>query len=221
MDSRPDIATRSLVQGEEGDDSRGRILDAAERAFASGGFEGAGMKAIAREAGVAQGLLHYHFEGKEGLYNAVVKRRASAINAARLAALEAVDLAAPDALEAVLDALLRPPLSAAAGGRDYARIFAVLAVGAAREQALVREHYDATAERFIAALHRAEPGLDLASAVWGYSFAIGALVMVVGRSGRIERLAGGAVAPVDDEETIRRLVAYAAGGLRQVAGGAM
>jgi hypothetical protein len=40
--------------------SRDAILDAAERLFANSGFD-TSMRSIAEAAGVAQGLLHYHF----------------------------------------------------------------------------------------------------------------------------------------------------------------
>ena len=59
--------------------ARDRILDAAELTFSEDGFSGAGMKAIATRAEVAQGLLHYHFQNKEGLYAAVIARRAGDI----------------------------------------------------------------------------------------------------------------------------------------------
>ena len=55
------------------------ILDAAEEVFASHGYEGASMRAIAKKANVNQALLHYHFQTKDNLYETVVKRRSSAI----------------------------------------------------------------------------------------------------------------------------------------------
>lgn len=202
------------VQETEGTPSR--ILDAAERVFARAGFEGAGMKAIAVEAGVAQALLHYHFGGKEALYGAVVARRSSAINAERLAALRAVDLSAPDALEGVMAALLRPALGAAGGGAGYARIFGALAANTERDAALVAEHYDPTARVFIDAISEAADSSREAAA-WGYSLAIGALVAVVGRSGRTERL-GGRDTLADEEEVAARLVAFTAAGVRALCG---
>ena len=60
---------------DSGQTARDRILDAAEEAFAADSFTGASMKAISLRAGVAQGLLHYHFDNKEGLYAAVIERR--------------------------------------------------------------------------------------------------------------------------------------------------
>lgn len=44
-----------------------RILRAASRVFGRSGYEGSSMGAVAREAGVSKGLLHYHFASKEDL----------------------------------------------------------------------------------------------------------------------------------------------------------
>lgn len=213
--------TLSRAQTDPNDQSttRARILDAAERVFARDGFAGAAMKGMSVEAGVAQGLLHYHFGGKDGLYAAVIARRSGLINSARLAALEAVDLAAPDALEKVFAAFAAPPLGPEGGGEDYARIFATLAVGDARDRALVAEHYDAVAQRFIAAIRTAEPRADQMLAGWAYSFALGALIGVVARDGRPERLAQ-QDRPEPTEAVLHRLVTFCAAGLRGMLEGA-
>jgi AcrR family transcriptional regulator len=63
--------------------AREDILRAAERVFAAYGYEGASMKRIADEAGVAQALLHYHFQNKDNLYAAIFERRSSVINSRR------------------------------------------------------------------------------------------------------------------------------------------
>lgn len=194
--------------------ARERILNAAEVTFSEEGFSGASMKSIAVRAGVAQGLLHYHFESKDGLYAAVIAARSGKINAERLTRLERVDLAVPDAVERIMEALLRPPLGPAGGGRAYARIFAGLLVGGERERAMVAEHYDPTARRFIAALSAACPGASAQTVAWGYSFAIGALVATVARSDRPDRLSGGGRKPPDTEAVVARLVTFASGGLR-------
>ncbi|GHF42929.1 TetR/AcrR family transcriptional regulator [Seohaeicola zhoushanensis] len=194
--------------------ARDRILNAAEIVFSEEGFSGAGMKAIAQRAEVAQGLLHYHFENKDGLYAAVIARRSGNINAERLARLDRADLSAPDAVEQIMDALLLPPLGPAGGGRAYARIFAGLLVGVERDRQMVAEHYDPTARRFIAALQTACPEASAQVLAWGYSFAIGALVATVARSDRPERLAGASGPAPDVEAVVARLVRFASGGLR-------
>lgn len=50
---------------------RGRILDGARAAFATGGYRGASMPSIAREAGVSVGLIYRYFESKEELFLAL------------------------------------------------------------------------------------------------------------------------------------------------------
>lgn len=61
-------AARSVVPLHAG---REAILQAARTEFAKAGFHGAKMRDIAQRAGVSQGLLHHHFQGKDGLWNAV------------------------------------------------------------------------------------------------------------------------------------------------------
>lgn len=50
-----------------------RILEAAEKVFATKGFEGASTREIAAKAGVNISSLHYHWESKETLYFAVLR----------------------------------------------------------------------------------------------------------------------------------------------------
>lgn len=54
-------------------DRRTSILAAARRAIAARGFAATSMSHIAREAGVAQALLHYYFVTKEALFLAVMR----------------------------------------------------------------------------------------------------------------------------------------------------
>ena len=53
------------------EESRSAIVAAAEKVFVEKGFAGASMSAIAREAGVTQSLIHYHFKSKQDLWLAV------------------------------------------------------------------------------------------------------------------------------------------------------
>ncbi len=192
-------------------ETRLRILDAAEQSFSLEGFGGAAMKSIAALADVAQGLISYHFGSKEGLYAAVIERRASEISHGRLALLDRVDLDDREAIPQIFDAFFRPPLGEHGGGVVFARIFATLAVGNARDQALVAKHYDPVARRFVAALERAA-GTSRETAAWGYSFALGMLVGTVGRDGRVGRLAGGGTVADDTETLVGQLTTHATGG---------
>ena len=197
--------------------TRERILDAAENAFAEDGFSGASMKAIARRADVAQGLLHYHFENKEGLYAAVIERRSGVINAERLRLLDKVDLSAPDAVGQILRAFFEPPLGAHGGGRAYARILSGLNAGDARDAELVRRYYDAAATRFVDALQIALPHAPRPALGWGYSLALGALIAAISNSGRSERLGEADPERSKKEDVLKNLVTYVEGGVRALA----
>src|ERR1044071_7462769 len=56
------------------EESRRRILDAAERAFALRGFGGARLRDIAQEAGVHHALVHHYYGDKRGLLQEVLNR---------------------------------------------------------------------------------------------------------------------------------------------------
>ena len=53
---------------QDGVQAREAILDAARRHFAEQGYEGAAMRAIARDAGVDPALVSYYFGSKSGLF---------------------------------------------------------------------------------------------------------------------------------------------------------
>lgn len=55
-------------------DTRKRLIDAVLAVVARDGLGGANVKAIAREAGITPGLLHYHFATKDELLFAAVDR---------------------------------------------------------------------------------------------------------------------------------------------------
>lgn len=55
-------------------DTHRRLLEAAARVFAQHGLEGATTREIAREAGVNEVTLFRHFQSKENLVSAVLKR---------------------------------------------------------------------------------------------------------------------------------------------------
>lgn len=59
---------------EIGDESRRRILDAAEELFAEKGFERTSFVDISTRSGISRGSIPWHFKNKDGLVLAVVER---------------------------------------------------------------------------------------------------------------------------------------------------
>ena len=68
----PDMPTTRRYDPEA---AREDILDSAERLFAAKGFDGVSTAAIAKEAGVSQSQIHYHFDTKRKLWEKVFERR--------------------------------------------------------------------------------------------------------------------------------------------------
>ena len=56
------------------EETRERLLRAAQDLFAEKGYDGASVKALATAAGVNVSLVSYHFGGKEGLYRACIEQ---------------------------------------------------------------------------------------------------------------------------------------------------
>jgi AcrR family transcriptional regulator len=53
-------------------DTRGEIVEAAKRVFAAKGYDGASLRAVAREARVDPALVHHYFDGKASLFVAAM-----------------------------------------------------------------------------------------------------------------------------------------------------
>jgi AcrR family transcriptional regulator len=53
-------------------DTRGEIIEAAKRVFAAKGYDGASLRAVAREAEVDPALVHHYFDGKASLFVAAM-----------------------------------------------------------------------------------------------------------------------------------------------------
>lgn len=70
-----------------------RVLDAAVSVFAERGFHDASMDEIADRAGVSKPILYTHFESKEGLYEATLRRAAGLLSERVRDSVEAADSA--------------------------------------------------------------------------------------------------------------------------------
>jgi AcrR family transcriptional regulator len=58
----------------QGDATRSSLVDAARRLFGEAGYAETATDEIVAAAGVTKGALYHHFEGKEGLFRAVVEQ---------------------------------------------------------------------------------------------------------------------------------------------------
>lgn len=62
------------TRAEQGEATRAALIDTARRLFAERGFGGVAAEEIVRAAGVTRGALYHHFDGKPGLFRAVLEQ---------------------------------------------------------------------------------------------------------------------------------------------------
>jgi len=83
-----------------------RLLAAGRRLFARGGFEGTSVRALTAEADANLGAITYHFETKEGLYQAVLERVLGPVRE-RLTTLAEIPQPAPKRLELFVEGMFQ------------------------------------------------------------------------------------------------------------------
>ena len=88
------------------EDKPRQILEAAVRVFAARGYEAARVGDIAKEAGVAYGLVYHYYASKEAVLEAVFREAWGRLLAA-VALAEQTGERAPDQLELVVKIVLR------------------------------------------------------------------------------------------------------------------
>jgi AcrR family transcriptional regulator len=188
-----------------------QILDAAEYLFSKRGLDGVTLRDVAQRVGVHTTLLHYYFDDKRAVFDAVFARRAGVTSGKRMQALEAYEKATGDnptvegALHAFLDTDLDLYLNGGEGWMNYAA-FGARASITPEGAALMDEHFDPVVLKLVSILKRAMPGTPEENIFWGYHFVTGALMNTLARTGRIDRLSGG-LCHSDDFETIKKHIA--------------
>lgn len=204
-------------------DLRERILDVAEAAFASRGYEAVSTREVARVVGATPAMIHYYFKSKRQLFEAVFARRADILNAERMAGLDCYQAQALEVtVEGAISAFLRPVLEKLAQGdpgwRSYLALVAQVAQVTEWGGAVMTQSFDPVIHRLIAVIRRALPGAADEDLYWAYHFLSGALVLTLAETDRIDRLSGGRCRSTDIAAIEPRMVSYAASGFRALAG---
>jgi len=190
-------------------DTKVRILDTAERLFAENGYGATSLRSIIAAAGVNLAAVHYHFHSKEELLDAVIRRRVEPVNRERLELLEQSERAAGDqgpSLEAILTALLAPPMRMARepSSADFVKLMG--RIMSESDATVIRKHFGEIFQRFMGAIARALPHLPPPELLLRAHFSMG--VMANTLCGRA------AIFGVAAEVTTERMVAFIAGGMR-------
>jgi AcrR family transcriptional regulator len=205
-------------------ETRERLLDAAERVFAAGGF-GASLREITGEAGANVAAVSYHFGGKEGLIRAVFGRRMEKVNRDRLHLLDEVEAAAGaglPSLEGILNAFISPTFDMCREHPEFMRLAGRIhqETSERRIEIFADCRMAQITSRFRAALIAALPEADVGEMWWGMAFCLGAMIHTWISHQEFEHYSQGEATYGSDETMVERLVRYCAAGLRATPRGA-
>ncbi len=204
------------------DQTRERIVQAAERLFLEHGFDGTSLRLVTAAAQVNLGAVNYHFGGKDGLFEAMIARRFDALHAARLSLLDAYQATAhgaPLSCEQIVAALCRPALALAReaqSGCDFLRLLGRAYIDPSPVlRRLLAERYAPAIARFKDAFAEALPQLSRQELSWRLHFMMGALAYTLAGTDAWKLIA--AIQhddDRDDEMLLRRLMPFLIAGLQ-------
>jgi len=214
LDNKPRRAQRTFTTSE-------RILDSAEELFARHGIYGVTMREIAELAVVDTALVHYYFESKRGVFDAVFGRRADVLNSERMREMDRYEAENKGRyeLEPVIAAFLRPVFSLnRQGGQGWRNFFGFVGglTSAPELTDIFARKFDPVVKRFIAMLRKALPHAEEADLFWSYHMLCGSLAIMNMDTGAIEHVSEGLCRSGDFDQIESRLVKYSAEGFRAV-----
>jgi len=201
---------------------RERILDAAEHAFAEFGFAGASLRHIVQGAGVNLATVYYYFGSKNGLMEAVLKRRLGPLRAEHLELLRRFVQEAggrPLPVEKILEAMLLPPLrlaAAPAAQREAVTrlIGRIVTEPDPQTQEILRGQRAEVRAAFLRALQAALPGVATAELQWRIEFIWGALAFILCNPRKLEQETEGACNPFDTDKVAAEMIEFFSAGFR-------
>jgi AcrR family transcriptional regulator len=198
------------------------ILDTSEELFAQLGYFGVTIKDVADKMGIHPALIHYYFDGKKALFDAVFERLVEYAITARTAGLDAYEAevgghpTVEGALRAYYDGAFDVYINGDEGWRNFGRIFAQVNNAPGYGAEMMDTHFDPLVLRLIGLLKKALPDAKPQDLFWSFQFTSGAYSLILSRTGRIDRLSGN-LCKSDDFAAVReRFVTFMAGGFDAV-----
>jgi AcrR family transcriptional regulator len=202
-----------------------RILDAAEQLFAEFGYHGFTLKDLAARVGVSATLIHYHFNGKESLYEAVWARRAPISARNRLEAMRRYaeevgdEVTVEGALHAWIDADLNVQIEDADQWIAFGKISAQANSAAGWGAEKMTKYFNPVVLALIDLLRKAMPQCDEETIFWGYHFVSGAMTHNMARTGRLDELSHGLCSSDDFVSIKRHMARFMAAGFQAICQG--
>ena len=221
---RAGVPRKRLAQSRpESEPTKERILDSAEKLFAQHGFHGTSIRDIAADADCQFALVGYYFGSKLDLMDRVLARRSQVLNFERRAFLEQArarskgdPIPVRELVEGYVGTIMMRASMNDVGWRNYTQ-FVGSAGGSAEWAELTDRHFNAVAREYLGELQRSLPGVPIEALHQAFFFAVGAMVTVCARPGRIETLSQGKFGSEELTTMYENLCTFLEGGFIAVA----
>jgi AcrR family transcriptional regulator len=202
-----------------GINTRDRLLDKAEELFARDGFAATSMRELTTQAGTNLAAVNYHFKSKEGLIRALLVRRFGPLNEERIRLLDMAERAAAPGLptlDSVLEAFVAPTIRMCRQYPDFMRLMGKMQSDPPAEirEWMSSDLFSPLVIRLEALLTRILPRAPIEELYWRMIFLVGAMCQTWMSLQDMEVLSRGQVRFDNDDALIRRLVSFAAAGIR-------
>jgi AcrR family transcriptional regulator len=227
LPTHPPLPLRNITKlgrpaGQSPDIVRTRILDCAEQLFAEFGYDGTSVRDIASACGCQVQAIGHHFGPKDRLFDAVVLRRAVIMSNMRLEALATAKKSAKGKsikIERLVHDYAKPFILSAHDGNQGWRNYAVLMgrlANSPRGTEVIAQHYDATAQTYLAEFYRSLPKNPKSAVVDGFMFMVAAMLVICANTGRSEKLdtGNGNLRTADME--LKRLTQFVTAGFKAI-----
>ena len=221
MPTRP--ARKAAPVDTSSQDTKSRIVDAAELLFMEHGFEATSLRSLTSAAGVNLAAVNYHFGSKEELFQSVLTRRLDAMNQERMDLLARLEREAgerPVSCEKILSAMLIPALRLARdekrGGKNFLRLLGrAYADPAPFIRNFLSAQYAEMIGRFKESFQKALPHLTRQELTWRLHFVMGALSYTLAGTDALKLIAQAMPHEKDNDELLlQRLAPFLVAGLK-------
>lgn len=201
-------------------DTKTKILDAAEKLFAERGFSETSLRLITSKAEVNLASVNYHFGSKRELIRAVLARYLDVFMPLTTEELKTLKQQQPIIpLEQVFSVLVQPLLHLNKLRSDGTTIFLqLLGRGYIESQGHLRwfftTHYGDHMKYFINAVSESVPDIPAADMFWRLHFTLGTVVFTMASADALMEIAASDFDEQNDiEAVIRKMIPYMAAGV--------
>ena len=205
------------------EETKERILCAAQSLFAQRGFEAVSLREITAEAEANVAAVNYHFGGKDALIDAVIVRHMMPVMTERMKLLAVAQQRADDSSGVIpvvetLDAFMRPFLMVMNESGENKALFAkfcgrIMSDVGSNLPAEAVEQFSMMVQKFTQALSQALPHVGQQELMWRLHFSFGVMAHTLMHGERLVEVTKGACGEPDFETTLKRMIDYCIGGL--------